>query len=94
MGAGLPISLLQICEEIIISTITGIICKNCGKRTHTSTCGKYFYAGYPLGLHTDKCFVAIEDGKWIKGCAYEEADEFEKWWVDTKFINKSKGQIE
>ncbi len=70
-----------------------IICKNCKRRTHTSTCGKYFYepdetSGCSLKLYTNKCFAAIdENGKWVKGCAYEEADEFEKWFADTKFIN-------
>lgn len=29
-----------------------------------------------------KCYLAVEDGKWVKGCAYDEVDLYTKSIID------------
>jgi hypothetical protein len=41
----------------------------------------------PDGL-AERCFAAFEKGKWVRGCAFEDADNFMQPFVDT-LINSS-----
>jgi len=51
-----------------------VICKGCGKKTNTA-CSK-FNRGKP----PNECYAAYDDKnkKWIKGCGFENASNFEK----------------
>lgn len=49
-----------------------IKCKGCGRLTNTAT--SKFNRGNP----PEVCYAAYENDKWVKGCGFEDAPEFEK----------------
>ena len=52
--------------------MTVFICKGCGRQTN-SVCSE-FNKGKPPNC----CYAALVDGKWVKGCGFERADDFSK----------------
>jgi len=55
-------------------------CK-CGRLTNSATSD--FWEQYRLGISLDevrptRCYARRENGKWIKGCAFDEASEFDQ----------------
>ena len=66
-------------------------CK-CGYQTNSATSN--YWLLYGIGDKAEmvgptKCWARIIDGKWEKGCAFDEADEFDKKFALT-LIGKGK----
>ena len=57
------------------------ICK-CGKKTNSATSNYWkVYQDNPTALNDvipTECYAAIEFGKWVKGCWFDEASDFDK----------------
>ena len=54
-----------------------IDCPNCGNKTNTAVCTELW------DKEKARCVAKIEDGKFVKGCGYDVASEF-----DRNFANK------
>lgn len=52
--------------------MTVLICNGCSRQTNTACC--HHHRGNP----PDYCYAAWEDGKWVKGCGFDKADDFSK----------------
>jgi len=52
-------------------------CRKCGSTTNTAVCD---HVDSPDHL-ADQCYLAW-DGRWVKGCSYDSADEFSKHFCD------------
>ena len=50
------------------------ICKTCGSQTN-SACSNFHKH---RGKRVTKCYAAFKDGKWIKGCGFDNASDFNK----------------
>ena len=61
--------------------MSGMICDNCGRQTNTALCD--WVNREPHDGRADRCFLAYVDGEWVKGCAYDDANGFEKHYPDT-----------
>lgn len=61
-----------------------IICAKCGRATNTAVSDHINRK--PYDGKADRCFVAHEDGRWVKGCSYDDANEYEKHYAD-KVLN-------
>jgi hypothetical protein len=48
-------------------------CENCGRLTNSATSDYWLPDNKEIGEVT-KCYAAFVDGKWIKGCCYDQAD--------------------
>lgn len=60
-----------------------VTCKNCGRVTNTAVSDHLDEKD--TGVAT-KCYAAWEDNNWVKGCSFEEADDFvKKYIVDRLF---------
>jgi hypothetical protein len=65
------------------------ICANCGRLTNTAVC--QWTDPIRPDKKANKCYVAFENGKWVKGCAYDEADPiYEKPIFDKLILSTSK----
>ena len=58
-------------------------CRGCGRKTNTVFAD---HVRAPDG-EADACYLAIEDGRWAKGCAYEQAPKFERDMADRRAGN-------
>lgn len=58
-----------------------IECAKCGGITN-SACSNFWTTSHKDGK-ANGCYARFEDGKWVKGCSYDTADEL------TKQITKS-----
>ncbi len=47
-------------------------CLGCGGLTNTVVCDYLKHDDW----QPRKCFARFEDGRWVKGCGYDEADEY------------------
>lgn len=61
------------------------ICKGCGRPTNTATSNWLDNADF----EPTECYVAWEDGKPVKGCAYHRADRYQKHFADTIIGDKA-----
>ncbi|MCW7076412.1 MAG: hypothetical protein OCU18_03860 [Candidatus Syntrophoarchaeum sp.] len=52
--------------------MTVFTCEGCGRQTN-SACSEYNQNDPPTSCH-----AAFVDGKWVKGCGFEKADDFSK----------------
>ena len=50
-----------------------IICAKCNSETNTA-CSNHLFPIRPDGK-ANECYAKLENGKWIKGCSYDEAHD-------------------
>ncbi len=64
-----------------------LTCENCGSITNTTVSefdfGKFSFDIPELENKAIKCYGKWKDGKWSKGCAYDDADNFCKSFVNS-----------
>jgi hypothetical protein len=71
-------------------------CKNCNSITNTTVCEwdfetVEFDAKMENGI-AEKCFARFVNGKWERGCAYDQADEFTKHFVNGLVDENKQGE--
>ena len=60
--------------------VSRLICENCGGETNTAV-AEYIDRLDRIGKFdgkADKCYLKFVDGEWVEGCAYKEAEGFDK----------------
>ena len=57
---------------------------NCGKMTNTAVCDWID----SKNNKAEKCYIAYENDKWIKGCAYDETPLYMKKTIDSLLKGK------
>lgn len=60
-----------------------LICNNCGGTTNTVV-SEFDFRNIEQGA--SRCYAKYEDGKWVKGCAYEDSHKL--------YVNMAKMLIE
>lgn len=53
-------------------------CLGCGGMTNTAVCDYLHHSDW----QPRKCYARFEDGRWVKGCGYDEANQMDKQFVD------------
>ena len=61
------------------------ICRNCGAKTNTAVCDWID----SKDDKADKCYAKFEDGKWVKGCGYDDCDPTYTKPIIDKIINNN-----
>ena len=61
--------------------MSSLICANCGSTTNTTVCD-WISRRLDDGK-ADRCFLKWENDGWAKGCAYDDANRFEKHTADS-----------
>jgi len=64
-----------------------IPCKGCGRTTNTAVSD---HLSGTINEEAAECYAAFVDGKWVKGCGYDNALDFQKSYA-TKIIANQKG---
>ncbi len=80
----------QVCSDQGASTnnnrlgkiMSSIVCTTCGRTSNTAV------ANYWPDLVVTKCYAAFEDGKWVRGCAYDEVRDYKKQMIDKLLENR------
>ena len=68
-------------------------CVNCGRTTNSATSN--YFSNTEMDGKTKKeicivtrCYAAFVNGKWVKGCAYDDIDPMRKSMVDHLILSK------
>ena len=54
-----------------------INCESCGRKTNSTTSD--YWQNHPHKATT--CYAAFVDGRWVKGCGFDAADEDVRWFA-------------
>ena len=59
-----------------------VTCNKCGNKTNSAT-SDYWTEVEKAGstipeVRATKCYAAFVDGRWVRGCSFAEADEFNR----------------
>ena len=63
-----------------------LICKSCGSTTN-SVCSKTFILRRKMVA--DKCYAAFKNDKWVKGCDFDNATDFNKAYAMSLITGKN-----
>ena len=66
-----------------------IKCAKCGYTTNTA-CSHHHFPRRKDGK-ANKCYARWKKGKWIKGCSFDEGDEFDKSFARSLFEKGANG---